>query len=330
MPAGKRSWSLYFMENNILSYHQEYLNFHRTFKKSVPNTIKWHKNILNEYLSVFPKTDILTISRQDAQQFVYHLNNKWLRLESIKNKIRSLKAFYNWLIDIRDVEWLSKNPFNKLLLPWKDAPIVRYLLESEVDDLFKKLESSDKFYSEFIKRRAILILSWAYRQGLRRSEIRNIKFSDIDFCDRTIKIGEINNTWIIYDNLKNIDNKDLQKNKRVSLMPIHPHVLFDLNRYLEEYKKLAYEKEFLIVSSWWKRLGENTYKRLILFIRSEISPNFKGFHSLRHSCGTTLRRRGINLEDISDYLRHSSTKVTKDHYADILPQDLAWIGRNLN
>lgn len=57
-PKGERSLPFYFMLNNIYTYFDEYIQYHRNFKKSCSRTIKSHQYNLKFFLHSVKKTDI--------------------------------------------------------------------------------------------------------------------------------------------------------------------------------------------------------------------------------------------------------------------------------
>ena len=44
-------------------------------------------------------------------------------------------------------------------------------------------------------------------------------------------------------------------------------------------------------------------------------------HDLRRTCGARLIEKGVDIFRVSKFLRHSSVKVTQEHYVDLLPDD---------
>ena len=287
------------MNENIFHYLAQYLEYHITFKKSVKSTLIWHRSQVRRFASEINKYDICAVTSGDAQDFIYRLNSHWNRFETIKNNIRSLKAFFNWLKKRKIVE---TNPFVDLEFPGKDEPRIKFMLEDEVKDFFSRLRRCDQFYSNFEKSRAIAIFSLAYGLGLRLGEIKRLKQEEVDFEKKLIRISR-------------------QKNKTVSLLPLPSRVSFDLKQYLREKEKLGLDSFHLIASRPGYSLSESSYRRLAVFIKQNIFPAFKGYHSFRHSNATSLLRRGVDIGMISKLLRHSSTKVT-EIYAKLIPEDL--------
>jgi len=52
-------------------------------------------------------------------------------------------------------------------------------------------------------------------------------------------------------------------------------------------------------------------------------------HDLRRTCGARLVEKGVDIFRVSKFLRHSSVKVTQDHYVDLLPSDYPLVAENI-
>ena len=46
------------------------------------------------------------------------------------------------------------------------------------------------------------------------------------------------------------------------------------------------------------------------------------FHTLRHTCATTLFRHGLNAKQVQGWLGHHAASFTMDTYVHLLPDDL--------
>jgi len=53
-------------------------------------------------------------------------------------------------------------------------------------------------------------------------------------------------------------------------------------------------------------------------------------HDLRRTCGAWLIQSGVDIYQVSKYLRHSSVTVTEKYYIDILPSDMSGIATKMS
>ena len=133
------------------------------------------------------------------------------------------------------------------------------------------------------------IVSLLYSAGLRRSELLNLKISDIDSKRMVIRVEGAKR------------NKD-----RLTLLS--ETVLKDLRKYFVDWKP----KNYLLESPKGEQYSSTSVKSIVANaarkarISKVITP-----HMLRHSFATHLLENGTDLRHIQLLLGHSSTKTTE-------------------
>jgi len=133
------------------------------------------------------------------------------------------------------------------------------------------------------------IISLLYSAGLRRSELLNLKLSDIDSSRMLIHI---------VDSKGNKDRYTLLSN----------HTLHDLKLYYKVYKPVSY----LFESPKKGKYSPNSVGKIVTnaAIKAGIKKHVTA-HTLRHSFATHLLEAGTDLRYIQLLLGHSSTKTTE-------------------
>lgn len=138
-----------------------------------------------------------------------------------------------------------------------------------------------------VKHKAIILTFYA--TGIRRSELLNIKISDIDGKRGVIKI--------------------IGKGNKERLVPANEMLLNYLREYYKEYRPKFWLFENDITHKQYSAgsIKEflNKYKS-IAKITSPVTP-----HKFRHSSATALLEQGTDLRIIQEYLGHSSSAVTE-------------------
>ncbi|MFE3869601.1 tyrosine-type recombinase/integrase [Flavobacterium sp. LS2P90] len=134
------------------------------------------------------------------------------------------------------------------------------------------------------------MLSMIYSCGLRRSELLNLKFSDID-SKRNIVL------------LKNA------KGKKDRIAPLSPKILKMLRDYYIAYKPKNWLFEGQISGEQYSEQSlQNVLKQALK--KAKISKPVS-LHWLRHSYATHLLESGTDLRYIQELLGHSSSKTTE-------------------
>lgn len=179
--------------------------------------------------------------------------------------------------------WIEQNPIEKVRKPSPSRGRVRYL---NTDERLRLLEACKTSSNPFLYPIVVLALS----TGLRKSEILNIKFTDIDFERGKIIIP-------------------ITKNGERQCVPLKGLAL--------ELLKAIFEKNSLNLSFiFLGKNGQNGQKPIdIRFAwesalkRADIQ-DFK-FHDLRHSAASYLAMNGATLAEIAQALNHKTLNMVK-------------------
>ena len=187
----------------------------------------------------------------------------------------------------------------------------KYLSREEVKRLQKAVE--DKALADLARGRETWVKNWAIinftlHTGLRVNEVANLKIRDLDLNPKmpTVLVnGKGGKSGTVH-----LDDK------------IRRH----LKRYLEWRVKSRAEKldddHHLFFSKQGKKISpralQHIFKRAV-----EISglPSYYSFHSMRHSYGTYLYEKTMDLRFVQKQLRHSKISTTQI-YADITPEGM--------
>lgn len=144
-----------------------------------------------------------------------------------------------------------------------------------------------------------LVLWMVYSCGLRRSEVINIKLTDLDTARGTLHIRE-------------------GKGHVDRMVPISPKVWEKIRSYIKSYKPSEYLFEGQSGGKYSVESVYNVFKKSLKIagIKKEV-----GIHSLRHSYATHLHEGGLDIRFIQELLGHKSTRTT-EIYTHVSRRDL--------
>ena len=179
----------------------------------------------------------------------------------------------------------------------KDPEIKDVLTQDEIKELFEITNHSSQHLRTRLRDKALLVC--LYSCGLRRSEVTNLDIGDVLF-DRSL---------LFVKKAKNFKQRYVPLNKYN-------------RRMLEDYRyeaRLLYpseNNEAFFINRYGKRLqGQDMARRLesILSLsdNQELKQKHITPHCLRHSIATHLLQQEVKLEDIQQFLGHSSLKATQ-------------------
>ena len=212
-----------------------------------------------------------TLVRKDVDDFKLWLLNKGRSKKTINLYIGIMRVMFNLGVDN---EWLEKNPF-KSETEFKLDPVKRKILAHTSQPNLDA--ATPKYFKP--------VITTVLNSGLRRDNIRNLKWDDLDFEFRTIEITK-------------------NKGKKHIKLPMNK-TLFEL------FSSMERTSEYVFVNprtgTGWSntKFGAEWRK-----IREKAGlPNLK-FHDLRHTVATRLLKENVPVPVVRDLLAHSDIKTT--------------------
>lgn len=210
---------------------------------------------------------------------------------------------------------ITNNPAIKVGRPKAEQYIASYYNEEELNNLFRVIKNSP----------IELIVTLTAFYGLRRSEVLGIKWSAIDFENKTITIRH--KVVTVTDESENAKTKtkmitkDKTKNKssyRTLPLVYEVEQLLLYTKKMQEYYMSQFKESYNKKYKDYICVDELGNLRKPDYVSHKFSTTLKEndlrnirFHDLRHSCATLLLKKGISLREIQDWLGHSSSKTTE-------------------
>jgi integrase/recombinase XerC len=240
------------------------------------------------FLSTYKNDVNLLYSQQSVvREWVISLVNEGCSPRTLRRKIASLRAFYNYFI--RN-DKIKINPAEGLVLPKISKKLPEFLKESAIEGLF----NNDLFSSGFSGVRDKLVLELFYASGIRLSELVNLKITDIDLFSGEMRvIGKRNKERIIplTQNINKLVTEYL--NVRMNEFPQNTSVyLIVTNKGLQVYPRLV------------QRMVEK-------YLSMSTTMEKKNPHMLRHTFATHMLNNGADLNAVKELLGHANLAATE-------------------
>lgn len=260
-------------------------------KNYSPHTVSAYLNDVSFFKSFnenqYNQENIELVNYNQIRNWIVSLVDDGLSNTSVNRKIASLKAFYRFLLKTKQIA-VSPLLRHKAL---KTAKLLQIpFSEKEVSDLLGAIQSPVGF--EEVRNK--LIIDLFYTTGIRRTELIQLKISDISFSNKTIKV--------------------LGKRNKERILPVLPVVIEQLSVYLEERSRLECSKDldFLFIVKKGLKLSDSFVYRLINSYFGAVSEKRKKSpHILRHTFATHLLNNGADLNSVKELLGHSSLASTQ-------------------
>ena len=264
----------------------EYLQLEKKYSK---HTIEAYQNDLisfREFIKVeFQQSDLENVNYNQIRNWIVNLVNKGISNRTINRKMSSLKTFYKFL---QKTEVIDFNPLIKHKALKVEKKIQVPFSFDEINNVLNVLDKDDDFETLRDK----LLVEILYSTGLRRIELINLKETDINLNEKTIKV--------------------LGKRNKERILPLLEPVSLTVSKYLELKKLKGFRNEQLLVTSKGDKLYETfVYRAVNLYFSNVSSKVKKSPHILRHSFATHLLNEGADLNSVKELLGHSSLASTQ-------------------
>ncbi len=265
---------------------QVYLDYLKYEKKLSENTYKSYKYNLKIFDIFFLNENLLSLKKDNIQDFLYNLK---LKPKSKAHYLTVIKSFYLFCIKEK---LLKENPCEGIKMPKLEKKLPNFLSVSEVDKLL------DIPLEKEIDYRNKAMLEVLYATGLRISELTEITLSQIDFNECIIRV--------------------MGKGKKERITPLNSIAIKYLRLYIDNHRyKLLKNKQSNYV--FLNNLGTNISRQGFFKILKELAKKANiskdiSPHTLRHSFATHLLNNGADLRVIQEILGHENL-VTTEIYA---------------
>ena len=269
---------------------QSFLSYIAYERRYSTHTIEAYQNDLEQfyyYLKTdYEKDGIELATHIEIRSWIVKMMEREITPRSINRKLSSLKSFYKFVMR-KGI--LTKSPMAKVLAPKTSKRLPVFVEKTGIERLLKDIEFPDSF--EGVRDKTVIDLF--YNTGMRRSELLNLKETDIDSYQAQIKV--------------------LGKGNKERIIPIQPQLRDGLQLYIT-YKNssITHPSTFLFVNKDGKQLAPaNIYQIVKKYLNLVTTVDKKSPHVLRHSFATHLMNNGADINAVKELLGHSSLAATQ-------------------
>jgi site-specific recombinase XerD len=233
----------------------------------------------------------------DFRQYLYDLSIKQnLSTSSIRLRFSALRAFYRFLVKRN---FLSEIPLSEIKLPAKEKHLPKYFTEEQISIFLSAPRKKEKVASKkhfHLRRwqieRDVALLEVLYSTGMRVHELTSMKWSDIDFRTKMVRV--------------------VGKGKKERVVILGDIALSALQKYRSELPVKFYDRDSVFINPSGKPLTDRAVQLLFkkyleeAGLDSTLSP-----HKIRHSFATHMLDRGADLRSLQELLGHSHLETTQ-------------------
>ena len=284
-----------------------------------PNTVRGYTmNIERKIIPYFePKKFLLSeLKAKHIQEFyTYCLNEEKLNPNTV---IRYHANIRKCLLTALKQELVTSNQADLVDKPKKRKYIAKVLLPDEIFEILSYIKGTHLELPTF----------FSIYYGLRRSETAGLLWSNIDFKNKKITIG---NSLIEGEKRELINRKKLKTKSSYRTIELIPEVekfllnLKERQNYFKDMFKGSYNKKYLdniCVKENGELIKLDYITKKFKEITKKLGYENIHFHCLRHSFSTNMYNGGMDMKELQAWLGHSSISTTMDTYSHLLDKKI--------
>lgn len=271
-------------------YVSRFLEFLKNEKRYASHTLLAYEKdleVFNSFLSREFQLVLTGVSATHVRSFVVSCLENGMAESTVNRKLAALRSFYKFLMAESIVK---SNPIALVKAPRIPKRLPVFVEEKKMDMLL----DNDVFGNDFADVRNKIVIELFYGTGIRLSEMLQLKTSDINFFENTIKV--------------------MGKRSKERIVPLYVTLVHSLKDYIKmvENKNFDNKTDYLIV----RNDGSQAYPKLIYnivkhYLSLVSTQDKKSPHVLRHSFATSLLNNDADLNAIKELLGHSSLAATQ-------------------
>jgi integrase/recombinase XerC len=279
-------------QEELLTGFGDYLNYEKRYSA---HTFEGYLSDVRQFVLFlrlqFGETELTKATHQHIRSWAVYLIGQKSGTLTVRRKLSSLTHLYKWL---RRKGIVQINPLQKVILPKVPERLPKVLTEKTIHQLWESA-TREEIPEGYKKVRDLAIISLLYGSGLRRSELINLQWSDIDESRKMLRIKG--------------------KGRKYRQVPVGKEVINVLKR-LKELKGEVEENnsggERVILTDAGKPCYPKfVYNRVVMMLGLVTTADKKSPHVLRHSMATHLMDHGAELNAVKEILGHESLAATQ-------------------
>lgn len=267
---------------------QKFCEYSTSMRGYSPATIRRYKTTLKFFCLYNSTTELNQVTPEMVRNFFYQcrIERRW-SVNTFLVYYKSLVVFFRWCVKQK---YITQSPVIDIEIPKKEKRLPPKLTKQDSLRLLELVYNYPYDY-KFLRYRNHAIFSTFIFAGLRKQELLNLKYADVDIENLSLFVRQ-------------------GKGRKDRVIPISYTLAQTLKRYVEERKRLnKTNPEFF--SSLRQNVGftSDGLKKLVEQMRTAFKLPFS-VHKLRHTFATLMLEGGCDIYSLSKMMGHSDINTT--------------------
>jgi site-specific recombinase XerD len=286
---------------DLARLHEHFLGEQRFSARLSPSTLRGYRQTFALLVALMPTLGTQQLTPAAMTEFFRRLETRsrfvgrgeervGVRTSTVATYRSKLSRFLGWLKTRGEI---SVNPLDGMPYPRVEYEDRKYLGKSAVERILAALVLSAPWRSRLLRTRNIALFSALLYTGVRKGELLGLRITDLDL-----------------DHLELTVRAETSKSKLRRVVPLNSRLLFVLEDYLAERRKLSLQSEHLFVSASGRApLTAEGLKHLIEQVKRASGVRFHA-HQFRHTFAVNFLNRGGDVAKLKQLLGHRDIRMT--------------------
>jgi len=277
-------------------------------------TLKETARSMNDFVACVGDIDVQEVQYRHGEQFIQYCSGQDISAATVAKKVKHLKRVFQLA---EDRGQLDRNPLRKLKPPRVPRRKIRVFTADECDRLCAAARQCEE------KGRPVkweLLIRMCLVTGMRRGELMNTTWRDIDFANMTVEVSpkkDCDDTWEWY--IKDTDRRTLPLTADLVKLLVElqlsqpegsPYVFVPKARYDQI-------QELWRKGQWTVEKGRSPLSKFCHHfnkIRARAGIASGTFHDLRRTCLSNWIVQGLSLHEVKELAGHAGIETTDRFY----------------
>jgi len=277
-------------------------------------TLKETARAMKDFTGCVGDIDMQEVRYEHGERFIQYCFDQEIAAATVRKKVKHLKSVFQLAEDRGQLDW---HPLRKLKPPKAPRRKIRVYTDQECHGLCRFSRQYEEKGSPI---KWELLIRMCLGTGMRRGELLNTTWRDIDFARMTVDVSpkkDGTDTWEWH--IKDTERRTLPLTAElVRLLVEHqmsqpegcPYIFVPMARYerIQEYRRAG---------QWDVEKGRSPLSKFCHHfnrIRSLASIRTGTFHDLRRTCLSNWIVQGLSLHEVKELAGHASIETTERFY----------------
>ena len=286
-----------------------------------PKSLDIKENILqNQIYPYIGDIQIGNLKNTDVQNLINTLVAKGYSYSTIRKAYDNINSCFKLGVikdDIIKNPCAGVSPPTKLIVNYSKE--ITFFDDEQIEAICK--ESIFQYGNKKMMYRlghSIIVLLYT---GMRRGELLGLKWKDIDFDNKTVKIS---NSVVSVKNRSNtaktkyvlIEQNSTKTSSGDRIIPLNLKAVDAL----QEIRKINTNSEYVMSNGNGNIINPRNFDRMFRNILNRCGIEPCGVHALRHTFASMLFKKGVDVKTVSELLGHADVKITYNTYIHLIKE----------